>query len=131
MSGSGDLQSFLRKWRTAALSTLLILAGLAAAAVTLIARNNQNFGLAASFATVSLVVAGLILILIVPSLARNAFAELTRLDLPVEVTAGGVIFVCMIVIVGFAAWNTGNNCVPRVVASDSTLFVPGWARGQH
>ncbi len=124
MSSAGNPPSFLRKWRNAALGTLLILAGLAAAAVTLIARNSQNIGLAGAAAIASLVFAGLILILIVPSLARSAFAELTHLDLPVEVTAGGVIFVCMIVIVGFAAWNTGNNLLFMVLSLlISTLFV--------
>ena len=124
MSRSDESPSFLRKWRNAALGTLLILAGLGAAAVTLIARNSQNIGLSGAAAIASLVFAGLILILIVPSLARSAFAELTRLDLPVEVTAGGVIFICMIVIVGFAAWNTGNNLLFLVLSLlISTLFV--------
>ena len=117
-------KSRFSKWRNAAFAVLLILAGLGAAAITLLARNSQNIGLAGTAAIASLIFAGLILILIVPSLARSAFSELSRIDSPVEVTAGGVIFVCVVIIVGFAAWNTGNNLLFMVLSLlVSTLFV--------
>ncbi|MEA2204824.1 MAG: hypothetical protein QOE77_1600 [Blastocatellia bacterium] len=116
--------SSFKKWRNAALAVLLILAGLGAAGITILARNSQNSRLAGAAAVASLIFAGLILILIVPSLARSAFAELSRFDSPVEVTAGGVIFICVVVIVGFAAWNTGNNLLFLVMSLlISTLFV--------
>lgn len=117
-------KSRLSKWRNAILAVLLILAGLGAAAITLLARDSQNIGLAGTAAVASLIFAGLILILIVPSLARSAFAELSRIDSPVDVTAGGVIFICVVIIVGFAAWNTGNNLLFMVLSLlVSTLFV--------
>lgn len=117
-------KSLLSKWRNAILATLLILAGLGAALITLLARHSQNIALASAAAIASLVFAGLILVLIVPSLARPAFAELTRIDFPIEVTAGGLIFLCIVVIVGFAAWNTGNNLLFLVLSLlISTLFV--------
>ncbi|HXI62807.1 MAG TPA: DUF58 domain-containing protein, partial [Pyrinomonadaceae bacterium] len=47
--------------------------------------------------------------------------------LPIEVTTGGVIFVVILVIVAFAAWNTGNNLLFMVFSIMlSTIFV-SWA----
>ena len=53
------------------------------------------------------------------------------LDLPVEVTTGGAIFIAIVIIVALAAWNTGNNsAVSRFRAS---LFdvVGGMGCGQN
>jgi len=102
-------QSALSKWRNAILGTLLVLSGLAAALVTILARETNNYVLAAAAATLSLVSAALMLIFIVPPLARSARLEVNRFDLPITVTTGGWIFVLILLVVGFAAWNTGNN----------------------
>jgi uncharacterized protein (DUF58 family) len=73
-----------------------------------------------------LVLAGLIVILVVPPLARSARFEVARLDLPFEITTGGSIFLIITVIVAFAAWNTGNNLLFMIFSLlVSTLFV-GW-----
>lgn len=113
-------------WRNAILGTLLVLTGLAAALVTVFARRMNDSGLATAGALLSLVIAGLMLIFIVPPLARSARVEVTRLDLPVEVTTGGGIFLAIVGVVGFAAWNTGNNLLFLVLSLlCSTLFV-GW-----
>jgi len=67
------------------------------------------------------------MVLVVPPLARSAFAEVAGRGLPVEVTTGGVIFVVILVIVAFAAWNTGNNLLFMVFSIMlSTIFV-SWA----
>jgi len=114
------------KWRSAFLGTLLVLAGLAAALVTVLARRTNDYGLATAGAVLSLIIAGLILIFIVPPLARSARLEVAGLDLPVELTIGGGIFLAIVGIVGFAAWNTGNNLLFLVFSLlCSTLFV-GW-----
>ncbi|MDQ3473617.1 MAG: hypothetical protein M3447_07760, partial [Acidobacteriota bacterium] len=99
----------LARWRNAILGTLLVLAGLGAAAVTLLAGRTNDSTLATVGAALSLVIAGLILILIVPPLARSARLEIASFDLPIEVTTGGAIFLAIVVVVGFAAWNTGHN----------------------
>jgi len=62
------------------------------------------------------------------AIAKSARLEVTRLDLPLEITSGGAIFLLILGVVGFAAWNTGNNLlVPGFSLLCSTLFVGGAA----
>ena len=120
--------SSLGRWRNAILGTLLVIGGLSAAAVTLLARQSDNYSLAAIAAILSLISAALMLIFVVPPLARSARLEVSRFGLPIEVTSGGAIFVLILVVVGFAAWNTGNNLLFMVLSLlCSSLFVGGIA----
>ena len=106
--------------------TLLVLAGLAAALVTVLARRAEQNGLAGAAAVLSLVIALLLTIFIVPPLARSARVEVANIDFPFEPTSGGGVFLVIILVVGFAAWNTGNNLLFLVFSLlCSTLFV-GW-----
>jgi len=115
--------SFSRVWRFI-LGTLLVLAGLATAIVTLMARQIGVPELTTVGAVASLVFVLLITALVVPPLTRSAFAEVAAHGLPLEVTTGGAIFVVILVIVGFAAWNTGNNLLFMVLSIMlSTIFV--------
>lgn len=108
------------------LGTLLVLAGLAAALVTVLARRQNDATLAGAAAIFSLLIALLLTIFIVPPLARSAKVEVANLDFPIEPTSGGGVFLIIIVVVGFAAWNTGNNLLFLVFSLlVSTLFV-GW-----
>jgi uncharacterized protein (DUF58 family) len=126
-SKSAIRNSFFSRWRNAILGTLLVLAGLATALFTIFARRLGEPGLAGFGAIASLLFALLITILVVPPLARSAFAEVSRRGLPLEVTSGGVIFIIILVIVALAAWNTGNNLLFLVLSiMISTLFV-SWA----
>jgi uncharacterized protein (DUF58 family) len=121
------IQNPVSSWWRAILGTLLVLAGLATAIVTLMARRLGTPELASAGAIASLVFVLLIMVLVVPPLARSAFAEISGRGLPVEVTSGGVIFVVILVIVAFAAWNTGNNLLFMVFSIMlSTIFV-SWA----
>lgn len=125
MSGKqhSESRTTLVRWRNAILGTLLVLAGLATAILTLLARRVDEPGLVSLGAIASLVFVLLISILIVPPLARSAFAEVSR-GFPVDVTTGGVIFIVILLIVAFAAWNTGNNLLFMVFSIMlSTLFV--------
>ena len=116
--------SSFARWRNAILGTLLVIGGLSAAAVTLLARQSDNYALAAIAAILSLVIAALMLVFVVPPLARSARLEVRRIDFPVEVTGGGAIFVVILVVVGFAAWNTGNNLLFMIFSLlASSLFV--------
>ena len=111
------------RWRNAILGTLLVLAGLSTAIFTLLARRFGEPSLASIGAIASLVFVLLISILIVPPLTRSAFAEISH-GFPVDVTTGGVIFIVILIIVAFAAWNTGNNLLFMVFSIMlSTLFV--------
>src|SRR4051794_40284648 len=91
------------------LGTLLVLAGLTSALVTVLARQQNQSALAGAAAILSLVIAVLITIFIVPPLARSARLEVASIDFPFEPTSGGGVFLVIIIVVGFAAWNTGNN----------------------
>jgi uncharacterized protein (DUF58 family) len=120
--------SSFARWRNAILGTLLVIGGLSAAAVTLLARQSDNYALAAVAAILSLVSAALMLIFVVPPLARSARLEVRRFDLPIEITSGGAIFILILVVVGFAAWNTGNNLLFMIFSLlCSSLFVGGVA----
>lgn len=113
-----------RKWRNAILGTLLVLSGLGTALLTVYARQQEEARLATIAAVASLVIVGLILLLVVPPLIRSARSEVRLLDLPLELTAGGVVFIGIFAIVAFAAWNTGNNLLFLVFSLlASTLFV--------
>ena len=108
------------------LGTLLVLAGLTSALVTVLARSNGDNSLAGAAAILSLVIALLLTIFIVPPLARSARVEVANIDFPFEPTSGGGVFLVIIIVVGFAAWNTGNNLLFLVFSLlCSTLFV-GW-----
>src|SRR5256885_8348958 len=113
-----------RTWRNAILGTLLVLAGLGTALVSVLARRGEDARLTSIAAIVSLVIVLLIIVLVLPPLARSARTEISRLDFPFEVTTGGVIFVGILIVVGFAAWNTGNNLFFLVLSLlVSTIFV--------
>ena len=122
-----EIQDFLSSWWRSIVGTLLVLAGLATAILTLMARRIGAPELASAGAIASLLFVLLIMVLVVPPLTRSAFAEVAGRGLPIEVTTGGVIFVVILVIVAFAAWNTGNNLLFMVFSIMlSTIFV-SWA----
>ncbi|HEX6731912.1 MAG TPA: DUF58 domain-containing protein [Pyrinomonadaceae bacterium] len=109
-----------------ALAVLLVLAGLTAALVTVLARRAGENGLAGAAAVLSLLIAALLTIFIVPPLARAARNEISTIDFPFEPTSGGGVFLIIIIVVAFAAWNTANNLLFLVFSLlCSTLFV-GW-----
>jgi uncharacterized protein (DUF58 family) len=121
---------FLKRWRNSILGTLVVLSGVSAAAITVVARRSGDWEMARLGAIASLLFAVLIIIFVVPPLARSARAEAARLDLPVQMTVGGVIFVGVYAVVSFAAWNTGNNLLFLIFAVlTSTLFV-AWSAGR-
>jgi uncharacterized protein (DUF58 family) len=114
-------------WRNAILATLLVFAGLVAATITVLARRTEDAQLASAAAIASLIIAALLTIFVVPPLARSARTEFGRVDLPFEVTKGGLVFISVLVVVAFAAWNTGNNLLFLVFSLLlSTLFI-AWA----
>ncbi|MDX6696585.1 MAG: hypothetical protein QOF02_4188 [Blastocatellia bacterium] len=103
-----------------------MLAGLGTALLTIFARQQQEARLATIAAIASLVIVGLILLLVVPPLVRSARSEVSRLDLPLGLTSGGVIFLGIFAIVAFAAWNTGNNLLFLVFSLLASTFFVAW-----
>ena len=119
-----SLIPFLRAWRGTILGALVVLSGVSAAFITVVARRSGDWELTRLGAIASLLFAVLIVIFVVPPLARSARAEAARLDLGFQVTAGGVVFVSIYTVVAFAAWNTGNNLLFLIFSVlTSTLFV--------
>jgi uncharacterized protein (DUF58 family) len=120
----------LRRWRNPVLGTLVVSSGLCAAVVTVLARRSGNWELARLGAIASLAFVVLIVVFVVPPLTRSARDEAAQLDLPFQITAGGIIFLGIFVVVAFAAWNTGNNLLFMIFSVlASTVFV-AWAAGR-
>jgi uncharacterized protein (DUF58 family) len=120
----------LRKWWRTVLGALLVAGGVAAAVVTWMARQSEDWQLARAASLVSLTFVALLLIFVVPPLVRAARAESKVYDAPLGITAGGAIVLLIFVCVGAAAYNTGNNLLFLVFSLLlSTLFV-AWAAGR-
>lgn len=117
-------------WRRAVFSTLIVFGGIATAAVTFFARRAGADDIARLAALCSLAFVLLMLVFVVPPLARAARAEIGRISVSVRITVGGAIFLSIVAIVAFAAWNTGNNLLFMILSIlVSTIFV-SWAAGR-
>src|SRR5260370_3046591 len=85
------IRNLFSKWRNAILGTLLVLAGLVTALLTLLSRRLGEPSLAGVGAIASLVFVFLITILVVPPPARSAVARRSP-GFPIHSTPGGVGF---------------------------------------
>lgn len=119
----------LRDLRNAVLGVVVIFGGLGLSGLTLYAHQVGNIRLAGIAAGISLVFVLLILIFVVPPLARNAGREASQMNLPFEFTTGGAIMLVLILIVGFSAWNTGNNLLFLVLSFLIAAMAVGFLAG--
>ncbi|HEY8560433.1 MAG TPA: DUF58 domain-containing protein [Pyrinomonadaceae bacterium] len=119
----------LRDFRNALLGTAVVVGGLGLAIFTLWAHKSGNPRLAGIAAGASMIFVLLILIFVVPPLARNASSEASQMNLPFELTLGGAVILGLIVIVGFSAWNTGNNLLFLVLSFLTASLVVGFLVG--
>src|SRR2546423_8772223 len=111
-----SLIPFLRAWRNTILGALVVLSGVSAAFITVVARRSGDWELTRLGAVASLLFAVLIVIFVVPPLARSARAEAARLDLRFQVTAGGGVFGLIYTLVALAASHTGNKLLFLIVS---------------
>jgi uncharacterized protein (DUF58 family) len=118
-----------RDLRNILLGFLVVFIGLALAGATLWINQTGNTRLAGIAAAASLAFVLLILIFVVPPLARSASAEASQMNLPFEFTVGGAIFLGLIIIVALAAWNTGNNLLFLVLSFLASSLVVGFIFG--
>jgi Uncharacterized conserved protein (some members contain a von Willebrand factor type A (vWA) domain) len=119
----------IRDVRNAAMGMIVVFGGLTLAGLTLFGHQTGNQRLAGIAAGLSLVFVLLILIFVVPPLARSASKEASQLNLPFEFTLGGAIMLGLIAIVGFSAWNTGNNLLFLVFSFLVAAMVVGFVAG--
>src|SRR5439155_8927745 len=119
----------LRDIRHAAPGLAVIFGGIGLSILTLYAHQTGNFALAAISAGASLVFVLLIIIFVVPPLARNAGREAEQMNLPFEFTTGGAIMLGLILIVGFSAWNTGNNLLFLILSFLIAAMIVGFFAG--
>ncbi len=115
--------------RNMALGAVVIFGGLALSGLTLYAHQTGKIRLAGFSAGASLLFVLLILIFIVPPLARNAGREASQMNLPFEFTTGGAVMLVLVLIVGFSAWNTGNNLLFLVLSFMIAALVVGFFAG--
>lgn len=124
------LQLFsLRDIRNGVLGLVVVFGGVGLSGLTYWAHATGNTRLAGISAGVSLVFVLLILIFVVPPLARNASKEASQLNLPFEFTVGGAIMLGLVMIVGFSAWNSGNNLLFLVLSFLAAAMVVGFFAG--
>lgn len=81
------------------------------------AAEQHNTNLAAIAAAISLVLALIGALYIIPRLARNVKLELLRFAIRTSVTVEGLLFIVFLMIIGFAAWNNGNNLLYLVLSA--------------
>ena len=108
---------------------VVIFGGLGLSGLTLYAHQTGNIQLAGISAGASLVFVLLILIFVVPPLARNAGREASQMNLPFEFTTGGAVMLVLVLIVGFSAWNTGNNLLFLVLSFLIAAMIVGFFAG--
>jgi len=118
-----------RDIRNAVLGVIVVFGGLGLAGLMLWAHHTGDTRLAGFAAAASFGFVLLILIFVIPPLARSAIAEASQMNLPFEFTIGGAIILGLIVIVGFSAWNTGNNLLFLVLSFLTASLVVGFFIG--
>lgn len=119
----------LRDIKNGAVGFVVIFGGIALSLLTLYAHQTGRIWLAGISAGASLVFVLLILIFVVPPLARNAGREASQMNLPFEFTTGGAVMLVLILIVGFSAWNTGNNLLFIVLSFLLAALIVGFFAG--
>ncbi len=109
---------------------VVVFGGLGLSALTLYFHRTGDHPRVVTFlAALSLVSVVLILIFVLPPLARNASREASQLNLPFEFTVGGAIFLTLILVVAFSAWNTGNNLLFLILSFLISALLVGFFAG--
>jgi len=115
--------------RNTAVGIVVVTGGLALAGLTLYAHEAHESRLAGIAAGLSLIFILLILIFVIPPLAKKASREASQMNLPFEFTMGGSVILVLVLVVGFSAWNTGNNLLFIVLSVMLAAMTVGFAAG--
>jgi uncharacterized protein (DUF58 family) len=122
--------------REAWLRFLLALAGLAlafaAAVFSAAASEGGNVMATVIFASLALMLSGLVGILAIPYLFRRVAAERVRAALHFKLTREGVAYMAVALVIAVAALNTGNNLLFIIVAAMlAAIAASGFASGAN
>lgn len=110
-------------WRDFFITVFFLGIAFVIALLSSVAAEQNNGRLAAVAAAVSLVLALLGALYIIPRLARNVRLEILRFAIRTTVTVEGLLFIVFLVVMGFAAWNTGNNLLYLVLSAMLAFLV--------
>ena len=104
-------------WRDFFITVFLLGLAFIIALFSSVAADQHSTQLAAIAAAVSLILALIGALYIIPRLARNVRLELLRFAIRTSVTIEGLLFIVFLIIIGFAAWNNGNNLLYLVLSA--------------
>src|SRR2546423_9546674 len=104
-------------WRDFFITVFFLGIAFLVALLSSVAAEQRNTRLATIAAAVSLVLALLGALYIIPRLARNVRLEILRFAIRTTVTVEGLLFIVCLVVIGFAAWNTGNNLLYLILSA--------------
>ncbi len=104
-------------WRDFFITVFFLGLAFSIALLSSVAADQHSTHLAAIAAAISLLLALIGALYIIPRLARNVRLELLRFAIRTSVTVEGLLFIVFLMIIGFAAWNNGNNLLYLVLSA--------------
>ena len=104
-------------WRDFFITLFFLGLAFVIALLSSVAADQQSTQLAAVAAAISLLLALIGALYIIPRLARNVRLEILRFAIRTSFTVEGLLFVVFLIIIGFAAWNAGNNLLYLVLSA--------------
>ena len=104
-------------WRDFFITVFFLGLAFVIALLSSVAAEQHSTQLAALAAAISLLLALIGALYIIPRLARNVRLEILRFAIRTSVTVEGLLFIVFLVIIGFAAWNNGNNLLYLVLSA--------------
>src|SRR5215467_5740609 len=110
-------------WRDFFITVFFLGIAFIIALLSSVAADQHNGRLAAISAAISLLLALVGALYIIPRLARNVRLEILRFAIRTSVTVEGVLFLVFLMVIAFAAWNTGNNLLYLVLSAMLAFLV--------
>src|ERR1051325_8782798 len=110
-------------WRDFFITVFFLGIAFIIALLSSVAAEQRNTRLATIAAAVSLVLALLGALYIIPRLARNVRLEILRFAIRTTVTVEGLLFIVFLVVIAFAAWNTANNLLYLILSAMLAFLV--------
>ena len=104
-------------WRDFFITVFFLGLAFILALLSSVASEQRLVVLAPVAAAISLLLALVGALYIIPRLARNVRLEILRFAIRTSVTVEGLMFIVFLVVIGFAAWNAGNNLLYLVLSA--------------